>query len=253
MSGPGAGTCEDGPLRDGIIVLGDAHLDLSFAAVRHIHDTPLFNCSRSGHGVSVGFPFLSNGTARIHHVTVSDYAQVGIIVFNEGSAAEITHSVVTGIGPSTVVANTGIEFVLGAVGRVFHSVISGNACGSPDLGCGPNFFEEFQAAGVSAGGAGTTIEHDILIGNQVGIYVADAADVHHNLLVGNDHFGVALQDGTFEIHDNLITGGSGGVAVIAAFADTTAVLRHVAITGTSGPAVQELECCGFTATVTRSR
>lgn len=252
VSGPGAGTCEDGPLRDGILVVGNAHLDLSFAAVRHIHDTPLFNCERSGHGVSVGFPFFSNGTARISNVTVSDYAQVGIIAFNEGSTAEVTYSVVTGAGPSTVVANSGVEFVLGAVGVVTHSVISGNACGSPDL-CGPDFFNEFQMAGISAGGAGTVIAHNVLVGNQVGIYVADAADVHHNLLVGNDYFGVALQDGSFELRDNLVTGGTGGVAVIAAAADTTAVIRRVTIVGTSGPAVQEFECCGFTATVTRSR
>ena len=49
------------------------------------------------------------------------------------------------------------------------------------------------------------------------------------------------------------TGGVGGVAVIAAFADATAVLRHVGIIGTSGPAVREFECCGFFATVPRSR
>ena len=39
-----------------------------------------------------------------------------------------------------------------------------------------------------------------------------------------------------------------GVAIIAAFADTLAVLDHVKIAKTSGPAVPEFECCGFTTT-----
>jgi len=79
--------------------------------------------------------------------------------------------------------------------------------------------------------------------------VGEAAELSHNLLVNNDYFGLALQDGSFTSTEDVIVGGAGGVAVIAAFADTTASLNRVTITGTSGPAVQSFECCGFTATV----
>lgn len=65
----------------------------------------------------------------------------------------------------------------------------------------------------------------------------------------NDYFGLALQDGTFVAAYNLISRGSGGVAVIAAFVDTTATLKNVQIVRTSGAPIQKFECCGFTATV----
>jgi len=63
---------------------------------------------------------------------------------------------------------------------------------------------------------------------------------------------MALQDGTaLRARGDLILGGDVGVAVIASEADTTAVLEPVRIRGTSGPAVEELACCGFTATAER--
>ena len=64
---------------------------------------------------------------------------------------------------------------------------------------------------------------------------------------------MALQDGSITAKHDRISGGAGGVAVIAAFADTLAVLDHVKIAGTSGLPVQEFECCGFTATTIGGR
>ena len=249
VSGPGAGTCDQGALNDGILVFDAAHLDLTFAIVAHIHDTPLFNCFHSGHGITIGVPFVSTGSATIRYSAVSDYAQVGIIVFNEGSTVMISDNIVTGAGRSTVVANGGIELIFGAVGTVSRNIISGNACGSSALGCGPDFFNEFQVAGIAGGGAGTVISQNLLFGNQVGIYVGDTATLSRNLLLGNDYFGIALQDGSFTSSQDRIVGGVGGVAVIAAFADALATLDKVKISGTSGAPVQTFECCGFTATV----
>jgi hypothetical protein len=62
---------------------------------------------------------------------------------------------------------------------------------------------------------------------------------------------MALQDGTHRARGDVILGGGVGVAVIAAEVDTTAVLERVRILGTSGAPVEELECCGFTATAVR--
>ena len=63
-------------------------------------------------------------------------------------------------------------------------------------------------------------------------------------------FGMGLFDGTFRVDGGQIHGGGGGVWVIADSADSTVVLDHVTFSGLSGPAVEELECCGFNATVT---
>jgi hypothetical protein len=161
----------------------------------------------------------------------------------------ISDNVITGPGLSPVVATGGVEFIFGAVGTVSHNIISGNACGSPALGCGPDFFNEFQVAGITGGGPGTVITQNLLYGNQVGIYAVDTAQISHNTFADNHYFGMPLQDGSFTASHDKISGGVGGVAVIAAFADTEAILDKVKIAGTSGTPVQKFECCGFTATV----
>jgi hypothetical protein len=251
VAGPGSGTCEAGALNSGIRVLEAGRLDLSFARVAHIHDTPAADCFRSGHGVAIGRGGAtpSTGSANIRYSLIDDYQLVGILVLGEGSTATISRNIVRGPGRSEVVATDGIEFTQGAVGTVSHNVVSGNACGSPDLGCGPDFFTELQHAGIYAEGPGTVISQNLLYDNQVGIYVFDAAEISRNVLVNNHYFGAALQDGSFTMRGDRIRGGVGGVAVIAAFADTAATLDDVKIAATSGAPVQEFECCGFTATI----
>ena len=248
IAGPGSGSCEAGALNSGIRVLEAGHLDLSFARVAHIHDTPAIDCFRSGHGVAIGAA-SSTGSASIRYSLIDDYQLLGILVVNEGSAATIAHNIVRGPGLSDLVATTGIEFALGATGNVSYNVVSGNACGSPDLGCGPDFFTQLQSAGVYAEGPETVISHNLLYDNQVGIYVFDAAEISGNLLLNNHYFGMALQDGSFTAQNDRIRGGVGGVAVIASAVDTVAALQNVRITATSGPPVQKFECCGFTATI----
>lgn len=249
VSGPGIQSCEDGSLGNGIAVFDGAHLDLTSAAVRHIHDTPLADCFPGGLGIVVGDPFTTNATATIRQSEISDFAGVGIIVFNEGSSAVISNNVITGPGLSTVVATGGVEMIFGAVATVSHNTISGNACGSAALGCGPDFFNEFQVAGITGGGPGTAISNNVLHGNQVGIYVGDTAEIGHNVIVDNHYFGMALQDGSFAVSHDEISGGYGAIAVIAAFADAQAVLDHERIGATSAAPVQKFQCCGFTATV----
>jgi hypothetical protein len=242
VRGPGSGTCENGPLNHGIHVLPDSQLDLSFASVTHIHDTPLANCFRSGNAI-----LTESSSASIRYTYVSAYQAAAVVIV--GGTATITHNIVSGPGKSTATTTGGIELVAGATGTVSYNIVSGNACGTPDFGCGPDFFEEFQQAGIAGGGAGTVISRNLLYDNQVGIYVGESAELSENVLVNNHYFGIALQDGSFTSRDDVVFGGVGGVAVIAAFADTTATLDDVKIAGTSGAAVQEFECCGFTATV----
>jgi hypothetical protein len=249
VSGPGSGTCEDGPLSDGIAVVDGGHLDLHDARVRDIHNTPFVDCFHSGHGIRVGDPATeTTGSATVRRTRVDDYQAVGILVIGAGSTALIEQNVVDGPGRRPGLASGGVEMVLGASATVRGNAISGNACGSPELGCGPDFVEEFQPAGIAGGGPDNVIERNVLFDNHIGIYVGEEADISHNVLVGNHQFGIALQDGTFTLDGDRIRGGEGGVAVIAAFADTHAELDHVRITRTEGARVQTFECCGFTAT-----
>lgn len=252
LRGPGSGTCDRGALLAGIRVIQGAHLNLTHSRVANIHDTPAALCSRSGIGILIGDEATgSTATANISDSSVTHYQTGGIIVLNAGSRAVITDNVVTGPGHSAPLVTDGVEFVLGANGIISGNVISGNVCAVPELGCGSDLFEHFQLSGIGAGAPGTEIFNNVLFDNQVGIYVSEAAEVSDNILMQNDLYGIALQDGSFTSNGGIILGGVGGVAAIAAFADTRAVLNGVKIGDTSGKPLRKFECCGFQATAVR--
>ncbi|MGH9869326.1 MAG: hypothetical protein ACREAA_14335 [Candidatus Polarisedimenticolia bacterium] len=257
VRGPGAAACgESGVLRWGIRVHSQAHLDFGFSAVRDIQNTPMALCPRSGTAISVGesTPGRPPASINIHHSEVTSYQSVGIIVLGEGSWASIAHNTVAGPGHAGGVPTDGIELVAGAVGTVVDNTISGNIC-PPDMpeNCGPDFFTQFQHAGVGAGGSGpgTFISHNRLIGNQIGLFLSEVDKIAHNVMVDNDYFGLALvgvADGSFRIDGGEITGSGGGLWVAAILVDMTVVLNDVDIS-VSGPAVEILEDGGFTGTV----
>lgn len=248
VSGPGSGTCDDGALGSGIRVLGGARLDLGHARVSHITDTPAAACAHSAVAVFVGDLPTGTGSVSIHDTEISDYQGSAVTVLNEGSSATVTDSTVTG---HPRLSTDGIGFVAGAAGRVTRNTISGNDCREPDPFCGPDFFGETQHAGVVTSTPGTVVEHNRLVGNHIGIYAIGGSDtVGHNDITRSSYFGTALQDGSFTVRGDRIDGGVGGVAVVAASADTKAVLDGVRIGRTSGAPVRTFECCGFTATVT---
>jgi hypothetical protein len=252
VSGPGAGTCEQGALNAGIRVHGEAHLDFSFGAVRDIHDSPLADCFRSGTGILVGDVPDPIASLRVRYSEISNYQSAGIVVLGFGSTAHITHNIVTGPGVAGGVATDGIEFPVGSVGTISHNIVSGNICPATSTSCGPDWFTQFQHAGILAGGwgPGTVVTHNLVFGNQIGLFLGESDEISHNWMVDNDYFGLGLFNGTFLIEHSKIRGGGGGVWVIADSADSTVVLDRVKLSGLAGPAVGEVECCGFTATVT---
>lgn len=248
VSGPGSGTCAAGALGSGIRVLGGAHLDLGHAAVTHVTDTPAAPCFRSANAVFVGDLPTGTGSATIHDSRITGYQGAGVVVLNEGSKATIERSTIAG---HPKLSTDGIEFVAGSVGRVVGNTIADNECRAPDTECGPDFFTQFQHAGVVADTPGTVVQHNRIIGNQVGIYVAvGGIDIAHNDIRRSSYVGIALQDGSFTVRKDRIDGGVYGVAVIASAVDTNGVLEGVRITRASGASVRTFECCGFTATAT---
>lgn len=253
VAGPGAGTCADGALWAGIYVVEDATLDLSLSAVTHIHDTPIAECFPSGAGIRIGdFLTGTTGHATIRNVVVSDFQFAGITVANPGSTATISGNIITGVGPSTIVENEGIDFVNGAVATVTFNRVSGNSCDSVDLACGPDPLAQLQVAGIFGHpGLGSLIAYNNLSGNDTGIYLFNAdlppGAVSHNLLTNNRFWGMELQDGTFATSQDRIFGGIGGIAIVATAVDTVGVLTDEVIRGTSGAPIQQFSCCGFAA------
>jgi hypothetical protein len=94
------------------------------------------------------------------------------------------------------------------------------------------------------------VSSNLVFGNQVGLLLGESDEISDNRMVDNAFFGLGLFDGTFLIDGAQISGGGGGVWVIADSANSTVVLDDVTFSGLSGPEIQKVECCGFTATVT---
>ncbi len=251
VAGPGQGTCKKGPLNAGIRVHGRAQLDFSFGAVRDIQDYPLAACFRSGTGILVGEVPGPSASLRVDHSEITQYQSAGIVVLGFGSTATITHNTVTGPGFAGNVATDGIEFPVGSVGTISHNTISGNICPVIDSSCGPDWFNQFQHAGILAGGwgPGTVVSNNLVYGNQVGLFLAEADRISDNRMLDNTLYGLALVDGRFTIDGAVISGGGAGVWAIAQGANTNVVLRDTTFSKLSGPTVQLLECCGFSATV----
>jgi hypothetical protein len=260
VSGPGPSACDENSLAAGIQVTEDARLDLSFSRVLHVHDTPKRHCDRRGFGIRIGhFGLGEVGHARIEHVVVSDFQLAGVVVLNPGSDAVITDNFVdAAIGPTDVVNPGGIAVGNGAVAKVRRNVVRGSRCTSPEeLGCGADPISEFQGAGLLNGpgeppGRGTEFAHNLVSASDVGLYLAGASDccsVHHNTFLDNRYFGVVIQDGQNELSHDLILGGEVGVAAVADAVDSVVTLRHERIFRTNAEKTQELECCGFEASV----
>jgi hypothetical protein len=252
VAGPSSGTCDEGPLLSGIRVRDEAHLDMRFAAVRDIHDTPFAACFHSANAIFVGDVPGPTASLDIDHSQITNYQGVGIVVLGFGSVATITHNTVTGPGLASGVGTGGIEFPVGAVGTISHNKVSGNQCPPVDPTCGPDWFTQFQLAGIGAGGwgPGTVITDNLVFDNQIGLLLGESDEISGNRMVDNDFFGLGLIDGTFVVDGGEITGGGGGVWAIADSANTNVTLNGVSISGLSGPEIGKVECCGFTATVT---
>lgn len=233
----------------------DSTLDISDAAITHIHDTPIVSdCPRDGNGIAIGgAPFTDEtGHATIVGVTISDYQGAGIVFFNPGTTVTIANDVITGTGPNPSAFSNGIDFGFGAVATITHNVISGNECDAADLGCGPDPIAQFQASAIGPvdAGAGTVIAYNTLSNNDTGLYLyasPGAISASHNAMLNNRYFGLAIQDGDATSAFDRIVGGQIGVGVIADFADTVGTLRNELIGGASVAPIKEISCCGVTA------
>ncbi len=261
VQGPGPAACEVGSLHAGIKVIQGASLDLSFAKVESIFDTPKHDCNHNGQAIAVG-DFLAgeSGHANIHHVAVTGFQSTGITVFGRKSEATITDNVVDAAVASTdLVATNGISIGNGALAKVSRNVVRGALCNSAELGCGPDPITQFQGGGIGNGpdeppAAGTEFDHNLVSQSDVGMYLAFAPDccsVHHNAFIDNRYFGIAVQDSVNEVSSNLIVGGDVGAAAIADAVDSRLTLRGDRILRSKVAPTQELECCGFDAVVSR--
>jgi parallel beta-helix repeat protein len=251
----------------GLAVVKGATLDLRNSRVTLIEPAdPGCPIAFRSSGLVIGLPFFiqidgeagggSIGHGTVTHVAMDRYITTGVAVLGPlagpPSTATIEHNVMTGGTPFTVPGQAGVTVSFQAVARVTGNTVRGMVCTDP-IFCGGDPITEFQSVGIGGNSnpPGTVIEENTVTGNDVGIYLFGSdgcCQTRKNTLTDNRFFGILVQDGNNETEKNRISGGEVGIGVVADFVDTVAVSRHDLIKGTSVAPVQEIECCGVTAT-----
>ena len=214
VAGPGPSPC--GSINAGIHVMNSASADLHDLTVAHIRDEPLSGC-QNGRAIRVGDAVPgSPATATVRNSTIVDYQKSGLYVTNSGSTLNAHDNVITGPGPTALIAPNGVT-VLDAVASVVNNTISGNEC--DHVSCGSDPVTQTQSCGVLLlpAGIGTTVSGNSLSANDVGIYnIADGSTtISGNQISGNRYEGIVLDSGDASVSLNTIQGGNIGVAALS--------------------------------------
>ncbi|MBC8154246.1 MAG: right-handed parallel beta-helix repeat-containing protein, partial [Bacteroidetes bacterium] len=181
----GTVTGQDGCGTDafGLYVYDNSGLNLANAAITNIRltDPSLFGC-QVGFAVGVGLTG-SPGSATLTNVTVNGYQKGGILVRGTGSTLVAQAVNVTGIGPTTVTGQNGIQVSSGASASITSSTIANNNY-TPPAG------DNTTASGIIAFDAGTvTITGSLFTGNDVGVDASGTGttNINNNTFTNNEY------------------------------------------------------------------
>ena len=247
----------------GVVAVQSANLELTDARVSDILPAAA-SCPAppAGRSVSFGVPLIieqdgvrgSTASGRVTGVVIDGFQSNGLVVTGPfglpPSSVTFAENVVTAGVPQIPTVQSDIDVSLNAVVQVTGNTISGGVCTIP--GCGPDPINEFQAMGVLVDSGGVaTITDNHISGSDIGIYQLQSPNcckISENTLTDNRYFGIVIQDGGGTTFENTISGGEVGIGVVAGLADTVGTLHADNIENMSVALVQEIECCGFTAT-----
>jgi hypothetical protein len=159
----------------GVAVLGGASLTMSNSTVENIGGSALTDGCQGGVGIEVGLATGATtadaGSATLTNDAVNSYQKNGITVDGTGSSATMTGVTVTGAGPTTAIAQNGIQVSDGAGATISSSTVTGNECNDTAGGCGPDGFTQVQSGGILVFDSGpTTVSSTTVSGNDIGVY-----------------------------------------------------------------------------------
>jgi hypothetical protein len=223
----------------GVAVLGGAHLTMSGTTVQKIGGDPLTDGCQGGVGIEVGLATsgttASPGTATLTNDTVTSYEKNGITVDGRGSNAKITGTTVTGAGPTTAIAQNGIQVSDRAKSTISGSTVSGNEC--DHAVCGPDAFSQTQSTGILAFDSGAmTVSSTNVYNNDLGVYnLEDYAWAYYTppasfvpvpvsftgMTLANRYENAGFDEGTSSLTSSSLTGGEVGIEVFQYTGDGT--------------------------------
>lgn len=244
----------------GVNVLGSASLTMSNSRVENVGGDPQSDGCQGGVGIEVGEATSATGadpgTATLTNVSVSGYQKNGITVDGAGSNAAITSATVTGTGPTTAIAQNGIQVSDGATSTIKTSTVTGDECNDSAGGCGPDGFTQVQSAGILLFDAGkTAVSGTTVSASDIGVYnLEDFAWSFYTppspfTAVNNSFFGMGLNNryenayfdaGKTTLTSSTLSGGEVGIEQAQGSYQSTPAIgtaKSNTITGTSQDAI----------------
>jgi parallel beta-helix repeat protein len=207
ITGPGGGGCDS--IRYGIRVDMGGSAAIRENHLTDIHDEPFSGC-QNGIGIGVGRDSEGQtGSATIQKNTIDDYQKDGIIVSNVGSSADIRDNTISGVGPTAIIAQNGIQVAGGATANVQHNDVSQNIY-SP---------QTVVATGILLFNPGSvTVDHNEASSNDVNIYAFHSANpvvITHNKVSGGlfDGMDVVATTGADVSHNTSLNNAMDGIFV----------------------------------------
>ncbi len=149
------------------VVNNGGKVTVTHDTIYNIGETPL---NGDQHGVSIYFAYASGATGTITYNKLYNYQKGGIVVDGTGDSANIQHNTVLGQGPVNYIAQNGIEVGLGANADIFSNYVSGNSYTGPNYASSGGILIFGGACYGDVYSLNVQVEHNTLIGNDVGIY-----------------------------------------------------------------------------------
>ena len=158
----------------GILIGGGATLSFTDSAIIAAGAYPPNGC-QGGIGIEAGMAWTK--PVEVGHLNMTDswisgYQKNGIVVDGWLSTAAIGDSTVTGAGPTSAIAQNGIQVSDTAKAVITGTTVSGNECEDNAASCGANGLANVQSAGILLFGAakGTEVTNCTLSYNDMGAY-----------------------------------------------------------------------------------
>lgn len=190
----------DGLLHTGIFVGNGGSAEIEENHITKIREEP-FGSTPNGIAILVGRgSTLETGSAEIEDNKIDDYQKGGIVIDWLGSDAEIEDNEIKGHGPTSLVAQNGIQISRGATAEVEDNEVSGNEYTIPGTaGTGILLFESGE----------TEVEDNEVSKNDVGIDVVNVTaktEIEDNDVSRNTDYGIRLTNSiNAEIEHNKVT------------------------------------------------
>jgi hypothetical protein len=159
----------------GVVVNGDVGTVASNVKNSSIHDIGETPLNGTQHGNAIYYrAFGGSASGTVSGNTLTNY-QKGGITANGKVSATITNNTVTGQGPVSYIAQNGIQMGYGAKGSVTGNTVTGNAYSGANLASSGGILVVGGACYGYPATMGLTISNNTLTGNDVGVWLFNAA------------------------------------------------------------------------------